>query len=108
QENWTSAGGIQGKSSNYFDPASGNWIQIWVSQGGDNIYYEGVFKDGGMHFQGESVDREGTRSLSRMVIEPMGKTGKVRQVIETSTDGGITWSIGFEGIYILADKDKRP
>lgn len=108
QENWTSAGGIQGKSTNYLDPANGNWIQVWVSQGGDNIYYEGVFKDGGMHFQGESVDREGTRSLSRMLIAPMGDTGKVRQVIETSTDGGITWSVGFEGIYIPAEMNKRP
>lgn len=108
QENWTSAGGIQGKSTNFFDPAGEKWVQLWVSQGGDNIYYEGVLENGGMHFQGESVDRNGTRSLSRMVIEPLGDTGKVRQLIETSADDGLTWTVGFEGIYIPAEADSQP
>ncbi|MCF7797815.1 MAG: tetratricopeptide repeat protein [Lentisphaeria bacterium] len=108
QENWVSAGGIAGKSTNYFDPGTGKWVQIWVSQGGDNIYYEGIFKDGGMHFQGERADREGKIKLSRMVIEPMGDSGKVRQVIETSEDEGVTWALGFEGIYIPAGQDPRP
>ena len=108
QENWTSVGGISGKSTNYFDPASNKWIQVWVSQGGDNIYYEGDFKDGGMHFLGESVNLDGSTTMSRMVIEPIGETGKVHQVIETSDDNGSTWTTSFDGTYIHPEQDENP
>ena len=106
QENWTSVGGISGKSTNYFDPESGKWIQVWVDQGGGNIYYEGELKDGGMHFLGDNVNLDGTHKISRMTIEPAGN-GNVHQLIEDSDDNGLTWSVSFDGTYVPADKDPQ-
>lgn len=99
KENWVSLNGIGGQSTNYFDPASGKWIQIWVSQSGDHTYFEGDFIDGGMHFIGENVSLDGTSQLNRMTIEPDGVSGNVHQLIETSDDDGINWTISFDGIY---------
>lgn len=101
QENWVSVTGITGKSTNYFDPSSGKWIQIWVSQSGGYIYYEGEFMNGGMYFSGEDVARDGKSQLNRMTIEPdENHPANVHQLIETSDDAGVHWSILFDGIYM--------
>ena len=101
QENWVSVSGTTGQSTNYFDPASGKWMQVWVSQGGDHTYYEGDFIDGGMHFLGEDVSRDGTTRLNRMTIEPDPKNPvNVHQLIESSDDDGIHWAVTFDGIYV--------
>ncbi len=104
QENGTSVGGISGKSTNYFDPASGKWIQLYVSESGNNIYYKGDFKAGGMHFMGEKVNLNGTRSLSRMTIEPMSN-GNVHQLIESSHNNGLAWEVEFDRTYVPVAKD---
>ena len=52
---------------------------------------------GGMRFQGELVDG-GRIILDRTTLTPL-PDGRVRQVIETSTDGGTTWKVQFDALY---------
>ncbi len=97
-ENWTSASGGSGKSLNYLDPGTRTWRQVWVDSGGDVITYAGEFRGGAMRFQGEHLDRNGRKVLSRMSFTPL-PDGHVRQFIEESEDGGKTWSVWFDGNY---------
>ncbi len=98
-ENWTSGSGTSGKSMNYLDPATGRWHQKWVDESGQIIDYEGEFKSGAMRFEGRLTDGAGKISLSRMTFTPQ-TGGSVKQFIENSTDGGGTWTVWFNGIYV--------
>jgi hypothetical protein len=51
-----------------------------------------------MRFQGRAAAPDGTVRLSRMVLEPIAG-GRVRQRIDGSDDGGVTWTRDFEGSY---------
>ena len=53
---------------------------------------------GGVRFQGELPLPDGRLILDRTTLTPMGP-GEVRQVIETSRDGGGTWHAGFDARY---------
>ena len=98
-EEWTSARpGVSGESLNYVDPSDGRWRQVWVGSGGFVIEYQAELRDGAMHFQGRAAAPDGTVRLSRMVLEPIAE-GRVRQRIDGSEDGGVTWTRDFEGLY---------
>jgi hypothetical protein len=51
--------------------------------------------------RGRRPPREGGVTLNRVTWSRLqGASDRVRQLWETSTDGGATWSVAFEGIYI--------
>ncbi|NIV94632.1 tetratricopeptide repeat protein [candidate division KSB1 bacterium] len=102
-EHWTSAGGGSGKSMNYYDPGDGKWKQNWVAAGGGVVRYEGEVKDGTMHFKGESIRRDGTKELARVVLEPISE-GRVHHLIEHSKDGGKTWYVYFDATYVPKER----
>lgn len=104
QENWTDGYGSSGKSLNYFDPAAGKWKQNWVDETGGVVWYEGEVKDGEMRYAGENIAANGTKQLTHCRLTPM-PDGTVHHVIETSADGGKTWSKGFDAIYRPAKKE---
>jgi tetratricopeptide (TPR) repeat protein len=97
QENWMPLGGPEGKSWNFFNPATGKWEQLWLSNG-NVLKLEGSLQDGVMRM-------EGTRggAMNKMSYTPLAG-GRVRQVWDISTDGGKTWSSSFDGIYIPKKK----
>lgn len=97
-ESWTDGYGNSGKSMNYYDPASGRWRQNWVDENGGVVTYEGEIREGGMRYSGENLRADGRRSLARVRLTPQSD-GTVRHVIETSTDGGKTWSNSFDAVY---------
>jgi len=84
---------------NYVDPSDGRWRQVWVGSGGAVITYEAELRDGAMRFQGRLIAPDGAVRLSRMTLEPL-EDGRVRQRIEGSEDGGVTWTRDFEGTYL--------
>lgn len=104
-EHWASTGGGEGKSLFYYNHVTGKWKQVWVTQtatrpGGlkeKELVEE--FEDGGVRFQGEIPLQDGGTMLDRTTLTPLGN-GRVRQVIETSRDGGKTWRAGFDAIYV--------
>lgn len=97
-EHWTSAKGSTGTSINYFDPARKVWLQTWVDSRGGVINLEGAMEEGAMKLGGSYTKADGKSTLLRGSWTPQ-PDGKVRQVFEESTDGGLTWTPWFDGTY---------
>jgi len=102
QENWTEPTGEEGKSLFYFSPPDHRWKQVWVT---DSAIDLGGLKEkrslpiagNGMRFQGE-LTANGRIILDRTTLVPQ-PDGRVRQTIETSSDGGTTWKVQFDAFY---------
>lgn len=98
-ESWRSAGGGTGRSINYLDADSGDWVQIWNDAGGSQIQIrggmtkEGMLLTGQIHYVGNA-----TTAPFRGLWTPL-PDGRVRQFFEQSNDNGETWSPWFEGFY---------
>jgi hypothetical protein len=99
-ENWQDVAGGEGKSLFYYQRATQQWKQVWVTDAGPMKEKKLVqeFKNGAIRFQGEIPHLNGGSHLDRTTLTPL-PGDRVRQVIETSTDGGKTWSIGFDAEY---------
>jgi tetratricopeptide (TPR) repeat protein len=98
-ENWTGAQGGSGKSFNYYDKADGKWHQLWVGNTGGAINFSGEYKDNAMRYEAANLTANGNRALQRMTFFKLDGE-KIRQLWETSTDDGKTWSVSFDGMYI--------
>jgi hypothetical protein len=94
RETWSGARGMQGTSYNIYDAAGRRWHQTWVDDTGSLLQLDGAFQDGKMVLTGE---RKSDSTLQRITWMPNGK--EVRQVWESSSDGGKTWSVVFDGTY---------
>ena len=93
REEWTGAQGNQGTSLNAYDGDSHRWRQTWVDQGGTVLLLAGRLEDGKMILQsGEGASRQ------RITWTPLAD-GRVRQLWDSSSDGGKTWKVEFDGIY---------
>ncbi len=101
-ESWTGAAGGTGTSINYLDPATGRWVQQWVSANGVVIKLEGELRAGSMELAGELISPDGTSQPFRGAWTPAAD-GSVRQHFEISADGGATWSTWFDGKYVRAE-----
>jgi tetratricopeptide (TPR) repeat protein len=98
-ENYTTAGNYAGQSINYFDPIAKKWHQHWVGSGGDVYnYLETKKEDGLLQFESDFMGPSGQISLSRLTFS-RNADGSVRQLFESSTDDGKTWSSAFDGLY---------
>jgi hypothetical protein len=96
-ENWTGIGGGLGRSLNTYDRADGKWHQVWVGNGGMILRLSGGLRDGKMVLEGTTTGPRGTM-MHRITWTPM-EDGRVRQYWESSTDGGATWNVAFDGYY---------
>lgn len=96
RENWSGARGMHGTSYNIYDAAGRRWHQTWVDDFGTLLELNGAFEDGKMVLTGEQKSDSGS-TLQRITWTPKGKD--VRQLWESSTDGGKTWSVVFDGNY---------
>jgi len=98
-ENWTGGLGTEGKSFNLWDAGRKKWKQTWVDETGEMHVYTGELVNGAMKFEGERVDRQGVTHKLRLTFTPLPE-GKVRQFMEDSADGGKTYTVAFDGIYV--------
>ncbi len=96
QEHWTSVDGGTGGSVTIYDMSRKLWHQTWVDSTGTLVVLEGGLKDGRMVMTGE-MTQDGKRVQDRMSWTPDG--GKIRQLWETSNDGGKTWKTIFDVYY---------
>jgi hypothetical protein len=100
QEEWRGAAGGTGTSLNIFDASTGRWHQTWVGSDGLLLQLDGAMKDGSMELAGSTIAANGARTLHRIRWTPVGgEPPRVRQLWESSTDGGRTWSVAFDGTY---------
>jgi hypothetical protein len=98
RESWTGAGGGTGTSYNAWDRRRGVWHQTWVDAQGNLLQLDGQFRDGRMILTGDNVDPSGAKSKERITWQETAP-GQVRQLWETSRDGGATWTVSFDGRY---------
>ena len=93
QEWWTAGNGSTGTSLNAYNPVTGQWQQYWVGQGGAITEYRRSEwrPDGSLALVGDGRRSDGTPMLLRMTFTPL-PTGVVRQFMESSADGGTTWT----------------
>jgi quercetin dioxygenase-like cupin family protein len=99
-ENWRATNGGRGRSLNFFDINQKKWRQVWVADGGGSLDYSGEFRDGAMRFEGWTLGgATGQHTLQRLTFTPFGRD-TVRQTFSSSTDGGKSWVVGFDGRYV--------
>ena len=99
QENWTGSGGSVGTSFNIYDRSQRKWHQTWVDNQGTLLQLDGGFADGRMTLQGVTRDSTGVQALQRITWS-QPRAGEVRQLWETSGDGGKKWTVVFDGQYV--------
>lgn len=103
-EEWRDAMGGEGRSLFYVEPGTHRWKQVWVTDDAGQVggtkekHLIARLPDGGVRFQGELPLPDGRLVLDRTTLTPI-RPGEVRQLIETSRDGGATWRAGFDSRY---------
>lgn len=99
-EEWTGAGGSVGKSFNLYDATRKRWQQTWVDGRGAILeLHGGLTAEDAMVLAGERPAPGGNGTvLNRITWTPRSPT-EVRQLWESSTDGGVTWTTAFDGTY---------
>lgn len=89
-ENWTGAGGYTGKSLNAWNAKLGRWQQFWVGSDGTVLELRG-----GLDAKGNMV----LADASNRITWTPNADGTVRQLWESTRDGGKTWTVSFDGQY---------
>ena len=99
-EHWTASSGGHGTSLNYYDRKTRSWHQAWIDDRGGSLRLEGGLQDGRMVMQTEPLpDAKGGPAVHRITWSSEADAS-VRQLWETSKDGGKTWSTLFDGRYV--------
>lgn len=104
-ENWTSTIGGDGKSINYYDVSTQKWYQSWIGSGGGALRYAGNFTDGAMRFEGETITN-GKKTLQKLTFFKIDEN-TVRQLAETSSDDGKTWTVSYDFKYVRKSESKK-
>lgn len=97
-ETWTSTGRARGQSFNRYDRGSRQWVQTWVDNNGQSLLLRGERRGASMVLEGSRPGASGGTTIDRITWTPI-EGGGVRQHWVASTDGGVTWTDQFDGIY---------
>ena len=97
-ENW-SGGGLDGKSLNIYNSNLKKWQQYWADSSGRATLYTGEIVNGEMRYLAEAGPQNGPQTSRKMTFSRLGPD-KVRQLGELSTDGGKTWTVSYDLIYV--------
>jgi hypothetical protein len=103
-EEWEDARGARGQSLFYVEPVLHQWKQVWVTEAAQRVggvkekHLIAYLPGAGVRFQGELHVSDGRVVLDRTTLLPL-PGGEVRQLIETSSDGGTTWRPTFDARY---------
>jgi len=105
KESWQGAGegGISGSSFNIYDAATGKWHQTWVDANGTLLQLDGGLSGSSMVLSGERPVPAGNGTAQHRITWTPGEDGSVRQLWEVSADGGDTWNVLFDGLYVAAE-----
>ncbi len=98
-EHWHGNGGVVGRSINAYDAARGCWHQTWMDSGGGVLLLDGDLRDGAMVMEGRAPRDDDPTQVGVQRITWTREGDGVRQVWETSTDEGATWTVAFDGRY---------
>ena len=98
-ERWRSHRGGTGQSYNYVHPSSGQWHQLWVSQGVVIDYSGGLNSDGAMYLEGHifyQADGRQARFTGTWTPRPDGSVLQELREYDVTTN---TWTDWFTGVY---------
>jgi tetratricopeptide (TPR) repeat protein len=102
EENWATPFQTA-QSFNFYNPVTKKWHQSYMDSTGGNWMMDGEYKDGALRYEGYIYSPQG-QTMVHMTFFNLG-ADKVRQTAETSTDGGKTWTSGWDGLYIRRKSD---
>jgi hypothetical protein len=97
-EHWTSARGGHGTSLNFYDRRTKLWSQAWIDEAGNALHLAGTFANGKMVLASAPRKTDAGIDVQRITWSK-NADGTVRQVWESSIDGGKTWTVAFDGTY---------
>lgn len=95
-EHWTGNGNVTGKSLNIYTADDGRWHQTWVDNSGSLLVIAGGFVDGKMVMTSDPA----LPGAGQRITWTPNEGGSVRQLWESSTDSGKTWTVQFDGRYV--------
>ena len=102
-EHWHGNGGVEGRSINAYDGPRGRWHQTWMDSTGDMLLLEGGLVDGAMVLEGRTPHEQDPTRVDRQRITwtqvSDADGAEVRQLWESSSDDGATWTVAFDGRY---------
>jgi hypothetical protein len=101
-EHWHGNGGVEGRSVNAYDEARGCWHQTWMDSTGGVLLLDGGLQDGAMVLEGRAPSGADPTVVDRQRItwtHEQVDVAEVRQVWESSSDDGATWTLAFDGRY---------
>ncbi|MEO5883315.1 MAG: hypothetical protein ABIQ06_12935 [Caldimonas sp.] len=93
-ENWSGNGGFSGKSLNSYDSSDKLWHQSWVDSSGTRLELAGSWADKRMLLS------SGSGAAMQRIAWSVNDDGSVRQLWESTTDGGKSWTVQFDGKYV--------
>lgn len=69
---------------------------------------EGSFQNGAMVLEGKTFGQQGeaAQRIRWSVVD--GNPDRVRQLWETSADGGVSWTVAFDGLYVRVSSGTSP
>jgi hypothetical protein len=97
-EHWKGARGGTGQSFTFYDRRDEKWHQMWVSNSGAMLYLTGEFEGSTLSLEGTTPQPDGTQLVNRLSFHN-NPDRTVRQLWETSPDGGKSWTTVFDGLY---------
>ncbi len=97
-EHWTGAKGGTGQSFNFYNRQDKKWHQVWVDNKGVVLTFAGEYRDGRLNYTGESIGQDGKVVRHKLTFFK-NPDGTVRQLWESSQDGGKSWQTVFDGLY---------
>jgi ketosteroid isomerase-like protein len=110
-EHWVAPSGSEGQSFNLFDRSIGKWRQTWVDNSGGQHDYRGEIKDGNMLYIGDTPTPNGQlgRVPTKLTFFHIS-ADSVRQYSEQSADGGKTWAMAYDLMYVRrkGEQGRRP
>jgi len=100
QEHWVGSKGGSGTSLNMWVAADRKWHQVWMDASGSMLELKGALEGSQMIMSGEhpTGGASGGVTIERITWTPQAG-GTVRQLWESSKDGGASWSTQFDGVY---------
>lgn len=100
QEHWRSAGGGNGHSMNYSNPADSSWNQLWVSSNGAILKLKGGLSvDGSMVMRSEEFLYQNTQAAYHQISWTPIDSNTVQQLWEIYSNEGSKLNTAFLGIY---------
>lgn len=105
QEEYTSAqANYSGRSLSSFDRNSAKWRQYWLDSQGNILQIAGEWEDGKMILKNTTAAFDTLpETINQLSWTPL-EDGRVNQHWKSSTDGGTTWTVLFDGFYVKKEE----